>query len=290
MKELNTSIPFEVKQAEAESRISKEFPTLAFDRFMLVDPATTRLAIDDVSYRARKPLTEELAALTSSLVGELKVYDVEALAKALEPRVTSLLQEKDPERTLLVFPGTGANVVLQLLMENVISDFIAKNGQLAKMPTKRLVNAKTGEIEGVEIVGVEVLRKGFQRSVDTIIVLDDVIASGATLDTIQAQLQIPSKDWYAETLMTLSPLQNRKRSTTARLLFFEYYQSVQSPIVYQGTTGIPPLNSLSTLIGTSEKSELVRSRYIDKYVNNKDLFMDSIASIRNQSMTQEEEV
>ena len=80
-------------------------------------------------------------------------------------------------------------------------------------------------------------------------------------------------------MMTLSPIQNRQRSKESAC-GIDGYSSITCPIVYQGTTGTPPLNSLSNFIGVSEKSEMVRERYIQKYVKDIDSFKEAIKQIQ----------
>lgn len=259
-------------KAEAETRL-KRYPAFYYDRLALVDTSTARLAIDDISYRAGDPVQEDIEMLQLACRGWLEVYDAQDLTEALAQKMKRLLSALNPRKTIIVFPGNGAQAVKDLLPSSFL-DGIAT----VDLPTRRIINPRTNEIEGIELENKTAMREAISsRKAETIIVVDDVIVTGSTLSALKSVFPMRNLEWYAGALMALSPVQNRRGGNSSGI---EGYQSILAPIAYQGTTGIPALNSFSTLVGESEKSQLVRSRYMERYVEDSETFLAAVASLR----------
>ena len=107
-----------------------------------------------------------------------------------------------------------------------------------------------------------------------------MIATGFTLTALRKTLDQRNAEWFAASLMSLSPLQRRGKVKNA-LSGVEGYNVIISPLVYQGISGTPSLNSLSTLVSESEKGNIVRSRYLQAYVADTEIFTESVQKIRN---------
>lgn len=273
--EQRNGLPLEVQEAALKEQIGKIYPLLYSDRFMLVDTKTTRLAIDDVSYLVQEPIAEDIDTLMLSCRGWVEVYDAENLSLKLDAKLQRLLAALNKNRCIIIFPGNGAKTVKDLLPEKTIQE-----ASIIELPTERIVG-KNGEVEKVSVMETAKARKIISNAkTETIIVLDDVIVTGSTLSAIKAAIPGRNIEWYAGSLFMRSPIQ-RGKGTNAQS-GIDGYTAIITPVLYQGTTGTPPLNSLSTLIGTSEKSSIVRNRYIESYVEDKETFLQTVKALQKK--------
>src|SRR3989344_168576 len=264
-KDLLKGIPFEVVERDTGKKVERDYPRLYMDKLKLVDTQSTRLAIDDVSYCAKESIQEYIELLALSCKGWLEVYDAESLIQGLSQKIGEFLTVLDKEKSLLIFPGNGAKVLKDLMPEELVGGFPS-----IEISTQRKVDPQTGAVLGVDIIR----KPKIDTKIDNILIVDDVIATGTTLRAIKDSISLRNANWFACSMMTLSPIQNRQRSKESAC-GIDGYSSITCPIVYQGTTGTPPLNSLSNFIGVSEKSEMVRERYIQKYVKDIDSFKEA---------------
>lgn len=270
-------LPKEVQELALREKIGKEYPSLYTEDFLLVNTQTTLLAIDDISYRSRSSIQDEIEMLILSCKGWVEVYDARALTKILAQKLCRLLDVVNTQRALIFFPGNGAKVVKDLLPENLLSDLVT-----IEIPARRKI-AVNGAVERVTLSDITRLRKiATEMNLGTLIVLDDVIVTGATLTAVREALPARTVQAFAGSLFTLSPFQNRRRANTPSSI--ESYNSIITSVIYQGTTGIPPLNSLSTLIGSSEKSKAVRTKYIEDYVEEKEAFLSTVQLLQEKCM------
>lgn len=259
---------------DAINKLQRDFPSLYWDRFVFIDTSTTRLGIDDISYRTSSSIQEDVELMQIACKGWLEIIDAKDLTRALEEKLKKLFRALNPRKTIVVFPGIGAQVVKDLLSED-----LTKGMGIINISTKRIVS-RNGSIQGVELYGKTALRQEVtDRKTETIVVVDDVIVTGSTLTAIQSAVPARNIEWFGASLMALSPLQGRGAKTASGV---EGYKSIITPVVYQGLTGIPPLNSLSTLVGASPKSEIVRGDYIMNYVNDIETFMNAVNQIQEK--------
>lgn len=271
-KEESGTAPKEAAAAALREKIEKEYPALYANGVLVVDTQITRLAIDDVSYRANSPIQDAIETLALACRGWIEVYDAKMLTDVLSEKLDSLFRAIDKGRTVVIFPGNGAQVVRDLLPINILTDLSSVD-----VKTERRINTRTGAVEGVEIGGKTQVRELIAATrATTIIVLDDVIATGTTLTALREAFPVRNIEWFGGSLLML--VQSRKKATSRSGV--EGYNAIITPIAYQGTTGIPALNSLSTLIGDSEKSKTVRSKYLLNYVEDRDTFIETSERIR----------
>lgn len=274
--ERESVLPMEVQQQALWERIGKEYPLLYTDQFLLLDTRTTRLGIDDITYRAKEPIREELDILALSCRGWFEIYDVRSLMTPFVEKVRRLLNTMNRKRCVVIFPGNGAEVVKDLLPPDITEEVT-----VLELPTQRKFGIK-GILEGVTISDVTKARKVIvDTKVESIVVLDDVIVTGATLTAIRGNIPGRGIAWYAGSLLMRSPLQGKKTIIRSGV---EGYDATITPIVYQGTTGTPAVNSLSTLTGNSEKSIAVRAKYMVDYVENKEAFLKTIQILQNKCL------
>lgn len=260
---------FEIMESDAKTKLARDFPEFYMGKFEFVD-RNTRLLIDDVSYRTSSSLQESLELLCLACIGKMMVFSADSLTRALEQKIASLLRVVNSKKTVVLFPGNGASVVKDLLPEKLFEGMTT-----IALPTQRKVDPKTKEVQGVSISDVTKTKQALHgMRIENFIVIDDVIATGATLTALKEAFPVRNTQWYGAAFLALSPLQNRTRAKMPSGI--DGYSSIITPIVYQGTNGIPPLNSLSTLIGQSEKSAMVRRRYMEDYVQDQEIFTEMV--------------
>lgn len=139
---------FEAKECVLRERLKKEFPALYMDKFVLVDTAESRLAIDDISYRSSSTIQDDIESLALSCKGWVEVYDAKGLTLALAQKLRALFRAADMKRTLVIFPGNGARVVKDLLPEDVTDDLTT-----ISIPAQRIIDTRTRKVERVELIG-----------------------------------------------------------------------------------------------------------------------------------------
>lgn len=252
--------------------LSREFPSLYFDKVMIVDS----IMIDDVSYRAKTSIQDDIETLALSCKGYVEIFDAQILALSLYEKMSRLFRLLNINKTLVIFPGNGAKTVKDLLPVAFVQQLA-----IAEIPAQRIVN-EWGSVEKIELGGKNIVRERIREiKAETVVALDDVIVTDSTLTAIRDAFPTRNIEWFALSLIMLSPLQNRNKLGKSSS-GVAGYTSIISPIVYQGANGIPPLNSLSTLIGNSEKSSVVRRKYMDKYVTEPESFLAAVRELQTK--------
>lgn len=280
MKPDNKVIPFSEIQAGYESELRRKYSSIYFERFTLVDTNKSPLIIDDVSYRisqtagAEVEMGFELMRMAILSGGDIERYDATSLTQVLAQQTQRFLDGMDPKKTVVIFPGSGAKTV-----KDIFSSESMDRLQTVTVNAKRKIDPRTNAVTGVEIGNKSQAKEAIADiRPSSIVVVDDTIATGATLRAVQDAFPSRNAQWYALSLMTLSPTQNRSNGKCDSGV--EGYTSVVSPIVYQGTTGKPSLTSLSSIIGTTEKSQLVRQRFCERFIEEKDAFTEAIKALQ----------
>lgn len=276
MKEKEIRGRIEAIEQSAKNRLLTDYRALFWEQLVVVNSPHTRLAIDDISYKTKYSIEDDIEMLQLVCKGWLEIYDASNLTFALEQKLRPLVTAINPRKTVVIFPGNGAQVVKELL-DGEILDKVAS----VSVPTQRMIDTKTKTLTGVQIENKNAVRKVLSDiSPETILVLDDVIATGTTLTMLQQAFPTRKAEWLAASLMMLSPLQRKGKLKNDSGV--EGYQSIISPVIYQGITGTPPLNSLSTLIENSEKSQLVRRNYMRDYVEDEGAFQAVIGNMQKK--------
>lgn len=265
----------EILEDQARTRLGRDYPNLYYDRLSLIDPKRQRFVIDDISYRAQGSVEDALEYLMLACTGDVLAYDAYQLSRGLAGKVDGLLRASNRRKTVVMFPGSGAQTVKDLLPEGLLDGTI-----VVEVPTQRRVDQR-GTVEGVAVGDVTRVRKIFSDTrPEGVIVIDDVIATGSTLYALREQFPGRNIEWNAAVLMSLSPIQRRGLNSTRSGV--DGFGSVVTEIVYQGVSGIPAVNSLSTLTGDSEKSRAVRERYMAEYVADPDIFTEAVTALQEK--------
>lgn len=181
---------------------------------------------------------------------------------------TSILADADPETTAIVFPGEGAKAVRR---ESFGDDSTLDGFQQFFLPTNRMVD--NGRVVGVTVEIPENTREKLASGqFRQVVVIDDVIATGKTLNTLRATLQERSPNPLAFTSCVWFA---RKPTDVVG------YDVVRGIYRYWSNDGYPALNSLSTWLRIDEKGNKVRESYKRKYIRYPYGFDKQIAYIRS---------
>lgn len=246
--------------AQYELEIPPGIPTLLNDINALLKPGINPEVVD----QAVKIL------IGTSFKPESALYIVAGSLKTeTQQLASSMLDSTQPGRTALIYPGEGAKSVVRETLEELVEP---DNVDTFFVPTKRVFD--NGKMSRVEVALPDELAYGIDiQKYQDFLVVDDVIATGSTLNTLREQLtpagiQRPMRfcsiSWFC------------RRPTT-----INGYESVQSVYRYWTSEGWPALNSLSTLLRTDEKGEAVRAGYIKKYIRYPYGFKKQIQYIRS---------
>lgn len=172
--------------------------------------------------------------------------------------VEDMLGPTDPYTTAIVFPGEGAKAVLRENLEGVdiLGDGLLGLFQQFFLPTSRVVD--NGRVIGVTVdVPSDTQEELAKGQIKQVVVIDDVIATGKTLNTLRDAVQI-----YSPNPLTFASCAWFIRKPTDVV----GYGVVRGIYKYWCNEGFPALNSLSTWLRTDEKGFIVRENYKKKYI------------------------
>lgn len=167
--------------------------------------------------------------------------------------ITARLAGFDPETTAIVFPGEGAKAVRResLGVGGTVDGF-----RQFFLPTNRIVD--NGRVVGVTVeLPIDTREELASGRFRQILVVDDVVATGKTLNTLRAAVQECSPNplaftscvWFAREPTDITG-----------------YESVRAVYRYWTREGYAALNSLSTWLRTDWKGFVVRGKYKEKYI------------------------
>lgn len=180
----------------------------------------------------------------------------------------SMLAEADAQTTAIVFPGEGGKAVQR---ESLDGDSAVGSFQQFFLPTSRIVD--NGRVVGVTVQMPENAQEALASGqLKQVLVVDDVIATGKTLNTLRAAVQECSPNPLAFTSCVWFA---RKPTDVIG------YDVVRGVYRYWSNDGYPALNSLSTWLRTDEKGFIVREKYKKKYIRYPYGFDKQIDIIRN---------
>lgn len=263
-----------------EQRIRSTFPNMQYGEFKEIDNRQERFAIDDLSYRFsdKKLEFQELIELfVLACKGFVYVQEATNLARSMNRLLEEKLSQLDPERSVLIFPGSGSQAVKDLMPKEVFNYFPSLNLEVCRVVSPDMsinrVDVKTGK---------NVIRQLLPIRIETCVIVDDVLASGSTTQAIRDFID-PRKElnWYTSVWMALSPLQSKQRKQPDEFQSgLPGFNNVFTSLVYQGKNGIPANNSLSSFAQSGVKANAVIDGYKRKYVEDEETFDSAINQLR----------
>jgi hypothetical protein len=165
-------------------------------------------------------------------------------------RDTALLA---PDRTAVILPGDGA---VRLAEENpALREAVSR---FCLFPAKAGRTVDNGTVSSVAVTLPDTLTDGLRSGkFRDVMVIDDAVATGATLRTIAGKLPPESRTgvrlsgytWFLRSDAECGP-----------------FTALTACYRYGASAGYPPLNSLSTWLRGDGKSAAVLSRYTQKYI------------------------
>lgn len=242
------------------------------------DRSNMHLVIDDLSCQVRDTrISQAVRVFERSCNGAVKVYSVSLLCAELEASMEGLLENCDPQKTVMVFPGEGAETVKAVLSNKLRNQF-----RTISVAAKRMKDAKSSEIIGIDLPWP---REKFDEvteteKISTVIVFDDVIDSGATLQAVNKKLIYSNASWYAGALIIFCPLPYAEHEPYVYSV--EGYEKVFASVILQRGGNQVPLNSLSSFVEGGEKCEKLVEHMLRQFVGpqDRDQFVGSLLALR----------
>lgn len=266
-------------------------------------PKNGNILINDLypfipSFIETEKLDELIKDLASKSEREIVLFD----AMDLTLRLQKLLPPREffaSNRVAVLFPGKGAKAVRDTTgMLNL--NMPAPNNQIFSFPCKK--SFWRGKYEGIDLTLPQYLKPDY---FDAFLIIDDVVVTGETVRKIvnvvnqnttpdknfewgQSQkfpnwpsLKKP-KPFFLVTLLGLYPNQKPQQYRDNSGSSISKIESVSTAICYKGQAGIPPCNSLSTLVRKDQKAKLVGRTLKSKYFD-KETFDELINYLRGQA-------
>lgn len=242
-------------------------------RYELEIPPGTPILLNDINALLKPGINPEVVdQAVKILIGttfkpESALYIVARSLKTETQQLASgMLASARAGRTALIYPGEGAKSVVRETLEELVEP---DNIDTFFVPTKRVF--ENGKVQKIEVTIPTELAYGIDsQKYRDIVVIDDVIASGSTLNMLFIKLW----SWRGMRFRAISWFCRRPTDVQS-------YESVQSVYRYWTSEGWPALNSLSTLLQTDKKGEAVRAGYIKKYIRYPYGFRKEIDYIRS---------
>jgi len=248
------------KTAQYESRLARYYTGVGYERFVVVDQERQRVIVNDIEIDIN---SEAVIGLQNSLRGDTLLFSDIDLLQPLLPAIESTYIEQ----TTFIFPGRAGKRVSELIEEDVIP-----TDKRIFVTTSRTI-AGSGRVSGVQIFDAPTI-----SSDQDIMVIDDVVMSGATLDTIRRQYG-NDRNYSALALLMLSPIQNQYPSASFGA-GVKGFDEITVNTVYQGISGTPSVISLSSLTGDTESSLSIQTSYKRKYADKPELFDKALLQIK----------
>jgi hypothetical protein len=273
---------FNAMNTEYGQKVSERFPNLEYGELKAVDNRQERFAIDDLSYKnpsCRTQFREAMELFTLACTGYVNIYTAEGLAISLNRQLEDLIERLDPERTLFIFPGNGARATKELLPGSVLNTFSSVDLNVCRKVLPDM------SISGVEVLTSKpVIKQALPKRLENCVLVDDVVGSRTTALAVKSAMDQDSRyEWYAASWMTLSPLQVRGKKEDQFQSGILGFRKAITALVYQGESGNPANNSLSSFIGSDPRSQTVTERYREKFAEDRSAFDEAIDIMRRLS-------
>ncbi len=232
----------------------EDYTGLSYSSSMITDGRII-LADEVISATVR----DAIQGLKTTNGQELRFLEGEQLAVGLEKKLEDVTQKE--EDILFVFPGNGANYPRKL------SQICQEYGASTSVMAKRICEPGVDPVVTVDVILPEMF---LVTTVKTIVVVDDVISSGLTMQKLYHKnaWRFPQAKWLGVAWVTQIPQSKSKSGVNG-------YSSVYASYLVGKTNGQrAPINSISTL---RKDPEIARS-YANKHFTDPDSFLHLISS------------
>lgn len=242
-------------------KFKTNWPNLTFRKASLVDGA---VLIQDISPDTQ--LTQSAKKLNEVSNITLQVVD----GKSLTQDILDLLRESGILNTnpLVIYPGYGA-----ISLRNFLNDG-SLNTNSIYLPTQRTM-IRNGEFQ------LDVDYSSLPKNIDTqtVLMIDDVVASGQTAQTIcrEMKTRFPSIKCVLATWLFLKPTKPENKTSLSGIEGID--ETIASVVLKGNLTSRPPINSLSCFLRSEDKYEEMKANFIKKYITDQQAFNEFIRSI-----------
>lgn len=228
----------------------QKFPKISFDKFVLADgniliqDSTSSLGPKEnkkVNDLIRKELNTDKSLVTFQIVDGLTATQ----------NLATIFPQKEWDNTLILFPGNGALSVREYL--RIVKPELSRG---LFIPVQRKMVGKGKFTISVNLP--DQLPQGFSD----ILLIDDVVASGQTAETVAGSLARKLGILPPINLASWVTLENRNSSYPVGL---PYFRSVFTSFIVKGNGVLrPPINSLSCLIGGAKRYDKIDENMLDR--------------------------
>ncbi len=240
---------------------SVAYPNMIFDQACLVDGLVVIQDLNPLGLKDNKWLNNEIRSFNEISRGTIQLVDAAEQTEAL----VKLIKGLDLKNPLFVFPGNGAKTVSEYI-KNAKEKLNISNSIF--IPTERIL-LRPGKFE------LRIEPKSIPAQLPkNIVIVDDVVASGQTTDTIAFRLR----------------LNNYKANIISASWIYEYGAYLDEDTVAQTVTSLaakgnyvkrPPINSLSCLTSPRAKYDAMKIAYAQKYFEDPQAFLSIIQNLTN---------
>lgn len=260
--------------------VAKEFgqkyPKLTFAKVCLVDG---NVLIQDVE--PRPPLSQEIKRLCQELNENTwstvqTVNGMELTCELLE--ILSCYSFLFSKKPLVIYPGEAGKIVkeyIELALDEEPNPDLAflKKGVL--LPTQRRM-VKPGKFK----IELDLANLPPEIKNDSVLVIDDVVATGATAKTIAEKVgeRMPKRQFFLASWLFLRPSEKENQKSPSGVAGYE--RSFCALALKGNYVQRPPINSLSCFIRDDEKGQMVKASYFEKYVWDKEGFNQKLEAIK----------
>lgn len=235
--------------------------------FMLKEvPGNTNIIINDTN------IPDEFVRVVFSRLETRGRATIEIVSgQELSESISSQIRGVVTPNTAVLLPGNGSQQMLKFFDSETISSLSGK--WVFPIKTQRYFNGNI--CTGVSVALPKKLIKNTQnRNYSSLLVIDDVCATGETIQTIRSGLlyeldsPLPPLAWYA--IFWLNYIKSDTSGFTAN-----------AAVNYKGEKGRVALNSLSTLISEGEKGRIVSINYAQKYFPQQEYsFLNTLSTLK----------
>ena len=244
-------------------KFKTNWPAITFSKACLVDGA---VLIQDITPNGT--LTQATKRLNEISSITLQVVDGISLAKDMIALIEkSGVLNKSP---LIIYPGNGAQSV---------KGFITSLDKRFTINTVNLPTQRTMIRNGEFDLAVNYSSLPQNINTDTVLIIDDVVASGQTAQTISTQLKLrfPNIKCVLAAWLFLVPKKPENKTSPSGICGVD--KTIASTVLKGNLTSRPPINSLSCFIRSENQYDEMKANFLKKYISDQQVFRDFVDRI-----------